>query len=647
MFVLKKWQKFLAKTLIALLLLTNPSVPAAVHAEADTQAEDKAADEDGQQKTVTLTLDKGANTETAANSAVSDTANLTDKEKARKFTNSLLAYFLSNGKASGPQWLKTTDFSFRLNDNNKPVYSFETVQPVGGVNKDGALWFWQGRYAYTGDAARTANLGFGWRKLSDDKKSLVGVNAFYDYGFQYNLERVGLGLEYFNRLAEYRFNYYLPVSGDRLTGTSYLDSGILYSYIRAVEGFDFELGAALPSAPWWKLYAGGYYWDNKHNSDERGVRLRSTMQLTPRVSVEVSYLRSNTTGGEMAGKVMYNMADALGPSFWGDLAGKVDGKDIAAVSLQVYEDGKPVGEPIILDKAKLKARYTVEATYLDKNGQPIKPKHPKTNDLTYKLLAKVERQNDIKTETFKKFVAYTGNVIITVYQSDGTTPISGSSVALTVGSAVYSATTDSSGSATFSGIATGTYSFTASATGYTSGSGSVTVTSSGGSSSVNISAQTFTITATVAGGTGGTITDNVDANSITTTGSSNVAYGGTITYTFTPSSGYSIKSVIVDGTDVGPQTQYILANVTAGHTIILATQSTTNTYTHYTVGLIDFYTQDYSAYYSFNGVTQSRTEHIDITLTIDAGTTIYIHTWSSNQNWTWTPGANGQTYTIY
>ena len=509
MFVLKKWQKFLAKTLIAFLLLANPGLVAAVHAaDGTTITVDKdTTEKDAQEQTVTLAVEKGDKSETTASTANTSEydKNLTEKEKALKFSNNLLAYFLSNGKQSGPQWLKTSDFSFQLNENNKPLYCFETIQPFGEVDKNGALWFWQGRYANASDSGGTANVGFGWRKLSEDKKSLVGFNTFYDHGFQYNLARVGLGAEYFNKQAEYRFNWYHPVSGDRLTGTSYLDSGILYSYIRAVEGFDFELGTALHGAPWWKLYAGGYYWDNKYNADEKGVSLRSSMQLTPRVSLEVSYLHSNTNGGDLAGKIMYNMADTLGSAFWGDLASRVDGEDITGVSLQIYEDGKPVGAPIILDKAKLNAHYTVKATYLDKSGQPVQPKHLQSDDLTAKLLQKVERQNDIKTETFKKFVAYTGNISVTVTNTSGTALSGVTLQAYQNDSAVGSTvTTDSSGVGVISDLAVGAYTVKATYFSTTAESSSVTVTKDQTMSttiSLEVSGGDVTVTVMDASGT--------------------------------------------------------------------------------------------------------------------------------------------------
>jgi hypothetical protein len=69
-------------------------------------------------------------------------------------------------------------------------------------------------------------------------------------------------------------------------------------------------------------------------------------------------------------------------------------------------------------------------------------------------------------------------------------------------------------------------------------------------------AQTSTVTASA--GTGGTISP---------TGTTSVNYGANQTYTITPSTGYSVASVTVDGASVGAITAYTFSNVTANHTI--------------------------------------------------------------------------------
>src|SRR5271169_6560987 len=68
--------------------------------------------------------------------------------------------------------------------------------------------------------------------------------------------------------------------------------------------------------------------------------------------------------------------------------------------------------------------------------------------------------------------------------------------------------------------------------------------------------QTYTITSTF--GTGG---------SISPSGAYTVNSGGSQTCTMTPSAGYAIASVLVDGASVGAVSSYTFSNVTANHTI--------------------------------------------------------------------------------
>jgi hypothetical protein len=50
-------------------------------------------------------------------------------------------------------------------------------------------------------------------------------------------------------------------------------------------------------------------------------------------------------------------------------------------------------------------------------------------------------------------------------------------------------------------------------------------------------------------------------------GNSNVNYGDSKTFTITPSSGYKISDVKIDGTSVGPVSTYTFSNISSDHTI--------------------------------------------------------------------------------
>ena len=231
---------------------------------------------------ISLVVDKplvGAGAATANTDAYK---NLTDHEKVLTLTNTLLGDTLVTVKKNGPKWLRNTDVHFSFDKDYKPVYSTEMMQPLGNVNKKRQMWFWQGRYDHSGEEKKTANLGFGWRKLSADKTHIIGLNTFYDYGFQYDLARIGVGAEFFSKIAEYRVNWYCPVSGVKeVDSTSGLFSG-------AMDGVDVE----------------------------RGYKVLSKIKLTPRVNVEVGYQNLNMNRGAY-GRLTYQLGNVAGAALGG------------------------------------------------------------------------------------------------------------------------------------------------------------------------------------------------------------------------------------------------------------------------------------------------------------------------------------------
>lgn len=82
------------------------------------------------------------------------------------------------------------------------------------------------------------------------------------------------------------------------------------------------------------------------------------------------------------------------------------------------------------------------------------------------------------------------------------------------------------------------------------------------------STTTYTITASA--GTGGTISP---------TGTVTVSRNASRSFTITPSTGYSIDRVIVDGSSVGAVSTYTFSNVTANHTISASFKADTTKYT--------------------------------------------------------------------
>jgi hypothetical protein len=312
----KKMPKLLVKLLVFLMFITNPTCLITAHAAVSTDNTETIKDQ--VTSTNTIAVDKSAKRQEGTGLTAKDDKKLSQQEKTIQFSNGLLNYYLQNGKRKGPNWLKNTDLSVNYTQDYKLLYSLETLQPLSQANDHGILWFWQGRYNHNADDP-TINLGAGWRNISSDKTSMIGLNAFYDYSFQYQLARIGLGAEYFNDLAEYRFNVYHPVSGDKLINSIAESTGLRNTYIRVVQGLNYEMGTAFKHMPWMKLFIGGFYWDNEYNLTEEGYRARTTLLVSPRVQLELGYNHSNLMHNAY-GQVTYNLIEYLGPAAKGSRA---------------------------------------------------------------------------------------------------------------------------------------------------------------------------------------------------------------------------------------------------------------------------------------------------------------------------------------
>ena len=95
-----------------------------------------------------------------------------------------------------------------------------------------------------------------------------------------------------------------------------------------------------------------------------------------------------------------------------------------------------------------------------------------------------------------------------------------------------------------------------------------------------IAKSVFTVTQEGTSGSVFTITSSAGAGGmISPTGAVSVSSGTSKIFTITPSSGYKVASVLVDGASVGAVTTYTFSNVTANHTIAASFTANTSTFT--------------------------------------------------------------------
>lgn len=211
--------------------------------------------------------------------------------------------------AKGKPWMRRTTLSFQFQEGWKPLYSVETVQPLGHYDdKSRDVWFTQQRISRASDIGTTLNVGVGYRRISKDDRCLYGVHLFYDHRFLRHHDRLSGGLEYMSGESEFRFNWYGSASDERV-----LDAN-LHTLERVANGYTLEYGKTFKNARWARVYVEGYHWNQERQADKNGLRVGSELQLTPRVSVDMGYNKPEHNSGGAYGKITFRLAGS--PVAW-------------------------------------------------------------------------------------------------------------------------------------------------------------------------------------------------------------------------------------------------------------------------------------------------------------------------------------------
>ena len=211
--------------------------------------------------------------------------------------------------AKGKPWMRRTTLSFQFQEGWKPLYSAETIQPLGHYDHTSRdVWFTQQRISRASDTGTTLNVGVGYRRISKDDRRLYGAHLFYDHRFLNRHDRLSAGLEYMSGESEFRFNWYGSASDERV-----LDAN-LHTLERVSNGYTLEYGKTFKNARWARVYVEGYHWNQDRQADKNGLRIGSEMQLTPRVSVDMGYNKPEHNSGGAYGKITFRLAGA--PMAW-------------------------------------------------------------------------------------------------------------------------------------------------------------------------------------------------------------------------------------------------------------------------------------------------------------------------------------------
>ena len=239
------------------------------------------------------------------------TVQYSDVDAVNRAINAVAMSNVSNAMygTKGKPWMRRTTLSFQFQEGWKPLYSVETVQPLGHYDeKSRGIWFTQQRISRASDIGTTLNVGVGYRRISKDDRRLYGAHLFYDHRFLRHHDRLSGGLEYMSGESEFRFNWYGSASDERV-----LDAN-LHTLERVANGYTLEYGKTFKNARWARVYVEGYHWNQERQADKNGLRVGSELQLTPRVSVDMGYNKPEHNSGGAYGKITFRLAGS--PVAW-------------------------------------------------------------------------------------------------------------------------------------------------------------------------------------------------------------------------------------------------------------------------------------------------------------------------------------------
>ena len=162
-----------------------------------------------------------------------------------------------------------TDFSIKKIESIKPEIGIQTFKIFSEDNSD--LSFFQGSLFLHDSDRETFNIGLGQRYLSNDESILFGLNAFYDYEFDYEHQRFSIGAEIKSSILDLNYNQYFAESSSK-KGKNGKDE-------EAIDGYDVEIGAHLPYIPSMKAYLKAFDFEVSGGNDFQGLEFSTLFKV--------------------------------------------------------------------------------------------------------------------------------------------------------------------------------------------------------------------------------------------------------------------------------------------------------------------------------------------------------------------------------
>ena len=193
-----------------------------------------------------------------------------------------------------------TEASIQINEDDNPDLEILALREIESTNNSNLFTQFSIHTQETNGHNRLiGNLGLGYRKLSEDKSSMMGINVFLDNDFNAGHQRGSVGFELKGANLDLTANSYHKISNMEVhKGTEE----------QVLSGFTINLASQVPYAPWAKINWQNYSWENeKASSDTEGNSIALEAYLTPSVQLEFKNDMSDNSGvdDEFTSKLTY------------------------------------------------------------------------------------------------------------------------------------------------------------------------------------------------------------------------------------------------------------------------------------------------------------------------------------------------------
>ena len=216
------------------------------------------------------------------------------KNKINEFSNET-ALAISNFAKNNFENMKYLEFDIQIQEKLKPSFSIMSVTELLKIDS-GTVFNQTSLNIHDND--ETVNIGFGYRKLLNDNKILIGSNIFYDHQFDLDHKRTGAGLEAISSIFDLRGNYYNALSGSKITSDG---------SERALDGWDTQLDYHLPGEKDVNIFANLFAFENPDSAstyEEKGTKFGANASLG-NFTIEGGYLNDNQNNDAFFGSVKF------------------------------------------------------------------------------------------------------------------------------------------------------------------------------------------------------------------------------------------------------------------------------------------------------------------------------------------------------